>query len=186
MSDNVISEKTSAPRVLITCLPENKTAVIMILVALFTTVVFSIALAFLVYFIIHCVGETIVFLLFFLMIAGALTVFSLSDALWQIRGIEIISFDSKALYIEKKKLIRVKRTLPWYEIDEIKKYKKNEVLAFRDYFTLHGDINNPTLRLYCKNGKKTKFGVNLNEKRQKELIDAIMKLKQFYTNNSDI
>ena len=66
------------------------------------------------------------------------------------------------------------------------KYKKNEVLAFRDYFTLHGDINNPTLRIYCKNGKKTKFGVNLNEKRQKELIDAIMKLKQFYTNNSDI
>ena len=97
MSDNVISEKTSAPRVLITCLPENKTAVIMILVALFTTVFFSIALAFLVYFIIHCVGETIVFLLFFLMIAGALTVFSLSDALWQIRGKEIISFDSKAL-----------------------------------------------------------------------------------------
>ncbi len=186
MSDNVISEKTSAPRVLITCLPENKTAVIMILVALFTTVFFSIALAFLVYFIIHCVGETIVFLLFFLMIAGALTVFSLSDALWQIRGKEIISFDSEALYIEKKKLIRVKKTLPWYEIDEIKKYKKNEVLAFRDYFTLHGDINNPTLRIYCHNGKKTKFGVNLNGKRQKELIDAIMELKQFYTNNSDI
>ena len=121
----------------------------------------------------------------FLIILGFFAYLSIDEVAWETKGKEIISFDSKALYCTQKRLFSHKKEIPWNEIEDITLYEDPKIYQILSFFTLNGYINYPTLRIHWFNGKKTKLGINLSDKKRMELEKTIMQLRKIYVKSDN-
>ena len=146
-----------------------------LIMALFSSVMFLVML----FVTISFMGSILIFIPF-LIILGFFAYLSIDEVAWETKGKEIISFDSKALYCTQKRLFSHKKEIPWDEIEDITLYEYPKIYQILSFFTLNGYNNYPTLRIRWLSGKKTKLGINLSDKKRRELVRTIMQLRKIY------
>ena len=179
-------DNTSDRKVIIATKTDNSGIVASVIMALLISVIFLAMLFVAIYTgVTHegTLGDFLVSIATFILIMVVPGVFALlliDDIVWKAKGKEIISFDSKALYCIQKRLFDSKEEIPWDEIKEITLYEDPKLFQIVSFFTLNGYNNYPTLRIRWFSGKKTKLGINLSDKKRRELAKTIMQLRQIY------
>ena len=180
-------ENTSDRKVIIVTKTDNSGIVASVIMALLISVIFLAMLFFAIYIGVTHEGTfgdflvSIATLILIMVVPGVFALLLIDDVVWKAKGKEIISFDSKALYCIQKRLFDSKEEIPWDEIKEITLYEDPKLFQIVSFFTLNGYNNYPTLRIRWLSGKKTKLGINLSDKKRRELAKTIMQLKKIYT-----
>ena len=118
----------------------------------------------------------ILFFILLLMLPVAYTLYALDMLVWQVKGVETVSYDEKGMVIHLKKLFDRETTIPWNSIVEIEKYESPWWTFFNRSY-----LYNASLRIHYRleNGPPNtiKFGLRLNEKQEDIIIDRIYELR---------
>lgn len=97
----------------------------------------------------------------------------LDEILWQIKGKEIIEYDSSYLYIIRKGVFFNKsRKLSWNDILKVNFRKINPIWEFITYITFTG-VSQDNLTIFLKNRKRIHCGYNLTATQCKKVIEII-------------
>ena len=126
----------------------------------------------------------ILFFILLLMLPVAYTLYALDMLVWQVKGVETMSYDENGIVIHLKKLIDRETTIPWNSIVEIEKYESPWWTFFRRSY-----LYNASLRIHytSENGNPNtvRFGLLLNEKQQDIIMDRIYELRDKFSTNMD-
>ena len=125
--------------------------------------------------------EMFVFFIAILLLFFAFFLVLLDEAIWEIKGTEIISNDSTCIYIFKKKLFNTRKSIEWNKIKNICSYKRKGIFTFLSQFTINGNSNSFSICIITQNNKKNKVGLNLSHKKKSSLILDIQQLKIKYS-----
>ena len=119
-----------------------------------------------------------------LILPVAYTLYALDMLVWQIKGVETVSYDENGIVIHLKKLIDRKTTIPWNSIVEVEKYDHPWWTFFRRSY-----LYDATLRIHytLENGypNTIRFGLLLNEKQKDIIIDRIYELRDMFSSNME-
>ncbi len=126
----------------------------------------------------------ILFFILLLMLPVAYTLYALDMLVWQVKGVETVSYDEKGMVIHLKKLFDRETIIPWNSIVEIEKYESPWWTFFRRSY-----LYNASLRIHytSENGNPNtiRFGLLLNEKQQDIIMDRIYELRDKFSTNVD-
>ena len=118
---------------------------------------------------------SIIGLTLLLLFPVAYTLYALDMLVWQIKGVETVSYDENGIVIHLKKLIDRETTIPWNSIVEIEKYESRWWAFFNRSY-----LYNASLRIHytLENGypNTIRSGLLLNEKQEDIIIDKIYEL----------
>lgn len=119
-----------------------------------------------------------------LMLPVAFTLYALDMLVWQVKGVETVSYDEKGMVIHLKKLFDRETTIPWNSIVEIEKYESSWWTFFNRSY-----LYNASLRIHYKteNGVQNtiKFGLRLSEKQEDDTIERIYELRDKFSTKTD-
>lgn len=126
----------------------------------------------------------ILFFILLLMLPVAYTLYALDMLVWQVKGVETVSYDEKGMVIHLKKLFDRETTIPWNSIVEIEKYESSWWTFFNRSY-----LYNASLRIHYKteNGVQNtiKFGLRLSEKQEDDTIERIYELRDKFSTKTD-
>lgn len=118
------------------------------------------------------------------MLPVAYTLYALDMLVWQVKGVETVSYDEKGMVIHLKKLFDRETTIPWNSIVEIEKYESSWWTFFNRSY-----LYNASLRIHYKteNGVQNtiKFGLRLSEKQEDDTIERIYELRDKFSTKTD-
>ena len=127
---------------------------------------------------------SIIGLTLLLLFPVAYTLYALDMLVWQIKGVETVSYDENGIVIHLKKLIDRKTTIPWNSIVEVEKYDHPWWTFFRRSY-----LYDATLRIHytLENGypNTIRFGLLLNEKQKDIIINRIYELRNMFSSNME-
>ena len=119
-----------------------------------------------------------------LILPVAYTLYALDMLVWQIKGVETVSYDKNGIVIHLKKLIDRETTIPWNSIVEIEKYESRWWAFFNRSY-----LYNASLRIHytLENGypNTIRFGLLLNERQEDIIIDRIYELRDMFSSNME-
>ena len=119
-----------------------------------------------------------------LMLPVAYTLYALDMLVWQVKGVETVSYDERGMVIHLKKLFDRETTIPWNSIVEIEKYESSWWTFFNRSY-----LYNASLRIHYKteNGVQNtiKFGLRLSEKQKDDTIERIYELRDKFSTKTD-
>ena len=126
----------------------------------------------------------ILFFILLLMLPVAYTLYALDMLVWQVKGVETVSYDEKGMVIHLKKLFDRETIIPWNSIVEIEKYESPWWTFFNRSY-----LYDASLRIHYRleNGPPNtiKFGLRLNEKQEDIIIDRIYELRDKFSSKTD-
>ena len=126
----------------------------------------------------------ILFFILLLMLPVAYTLYALDMLVWQIKGVETVSYDEKGMVIHLKKLFDRKTIIPWNSIVKIEKYESPWWTFFNRSY-----LYNASLRIHYRleNGPPNtiKFGLRLSEKQEDDTIERISELRDKLSKKTD-
>ena len=166
--------------------PEQDMIVLFGLYTLIGSVFCVLGLFFLVYFIIDEWPDilSIIGFILLLMLPVAYTLYALDMLVWQVKGVETVSYDKNGIVIHLKKLFDRETTIPWDSIVEIEKYRSPWWTYFRRSY-----LYNASLRMHYRleNGipNTIKFGLRLSEKQEDDTIEKISELRNKFSSKMD-
>ena len=119
-------------------------------------------------------------LILLLMLPVVYTLYALDMLVWQIKGVETVSYDENGIVIHLKKLFDRKTIIPWNSIVKVEKFEKPWWTFFRRSY-----LYDASLRIHYRleNGPPytIKFGLLLNEKQEDIIIDRIYELQDMFS-----
>ena len=119
-----------------------------------------------------------------LMLPVAYTLYALDMLVWQIKGVETVSYNENGIVIHLKKLFDRKTIIPWNSIVEIEKYDSPWWTFFNRSY-----LYNASLRIHYRleNGPPNtiKFGLRLSEKQEDDTIERISELRDKFSTKKD-
>lgn len=166
--------------------PEQDMIVLFGLYTLIGSVFCVLGLFFLVYFIIEDWPDilSIIGLTLLLIFPVAYTLYALDMLVWQIKGVETVSYDENGMVIHLKKLFDRETTVPWDCIMEIERYESPWWTFFNRSY-----LYNASLRIHYRleNGHTNtiRFGLRLSEKQEDDTIEKISELWDKFSSKMD-
>ena len=166
--------------------PEQDMIVLFGLYTLIGSVFCVLGLFFLVYFIIEDWPDilSIIGLTLLLIFPVAYTLYALDMLVWQIKGVETVSYDENGMVIHLKKLFDRETTVPWDSIVEVEKYESRWWAFFNRSY-----LYNASLRIHYRleNGHTNtiRFGLRLSEKQEDDTIEKISELRDKFSSKMD-
>ena len=122
--------------------------------------------------------------LLLLMFPVAYTLYALDMLVWQVKGVETVSYDEKGMVIHLKKLFDRETIIPWNSIVEIEKYESPWWTFFNRSY-----LYDASLRIHYRleNGPPNtiKFGLRLSEKQEDDTIERISELRDKFSTKTD-
>ncbi len=104
------------------------------------------------------------------------------EALWQIKGVELVMYDEHNLIVEQKgRLFRRKHQFNWKNIDCIKYSPRNTMWQLITYFSVAGMSQDNIVVIDNNGSHKVRCGVGLNKKQCEQLILSLNQLKLQYS-----
>lgn len=126
----------------------------------------------------------ILFFILLLMLPIAYTLYALDMLVWQVKGVETVSYDEKGMVIYLKKLFDRETIISWNSIVEIEKYESPWWTFFNRSY-----LYNASLRIHYKTENRVqntiKFGLRLNEKQEDDTIERIYELRDMFSTKTD-
>ena len=126
----------------------------------------------------------ILFFILLLMLPIAYTLYALDMLVWQVKGVETVSYDEKGMVIHLKKLFDRETIISWNSIVEIEKYESPWWTFFNRSY-----LYNASLRIHYKTENRVqntiKFGLRLNEKQEDDTIERIYELRDKFSTKTD-
>lgn len=126
----------------------------------------------------------ILFFILLLMLPIAYTLYALDMLVWQVKGVETVSYDEKGMVIHLKKLFDRETIISWNGIVEIEKYESPWWTFFNRSY-----LYNASLRIHYKTENRVqntiKFGLRLNEKQEDDTIERIYELRDKFSTKTD-
>ena len=126
----------------------------------------------------------ILFFILLLMLPVAYTLYALDMLVWQVKGVETVSYDEKGMVIHLKKLFDRETIISWNSIVEIEKYESPWWTFFNRSY-----LYNASLRIHYKTENRVqntiKFGLRLNEKQEDDTIERIYELRDKFSTKTD-
>ena len=114
----------------------------------------------------------------------AYTLYALDMLVWQIKGVETVSYDENGMVIHLKKLFDRETTVPWDSIVEVEKYESRWWAFFNRSY-----LYNASLRIHYRleNGHTNtiRFGLRLSEKQEDDTIEKISELRDKFSSKMD-
>lgn len=126
----------------------------------------------------------ILFFILLLMLPIVYTLYALDMLVWQVKGVETVSYDEKGMVIHLKKLFDRETIISWNSIVEIEKYESPWWTFFNRSY-----LYNASLRIHYKTENRVqntiKFGLRLNEKQEDDTIERIYELRDKFSTKTD-
>ena len=172
--------------ILLRSCPEQDMIVLFGLYTLIGSVFCVLGLFFLVSFIIEDWPDilSIIGLTLLLMFPVAYTLYALDMLVWQIKGVETVSYDENGMVIHLKKLFDRETTVPWDSIVEVEKYESRWWAFFNRSY-----LYSASLRIHYRleNGHTNtiRFGLRLSEKQEDDTIEKISELRDKFSSKMD-
>ena len=166
--------------------PEQDMIVLFGLYTLIGSVFCVLGLFFLVSFIIEDWPDilSIIGLTLLMIFPVAYTLYALDMLVWQIKGVETVSYDENGMVIHLKKLFDRETTVPWDSIVEIERYESPWWTFFNRSY-----LYNASLRIHYRleNGHTNtiRFGLRLSEKQEDDTIEKISELRDKFSSKMD-
>lgn len=115
-------------------------------------------------------------LIFALLIGIPVILHFIGEVIWQVKGVEIIQYDERHLYIYRKgRIIGKSKKIPWTNIKNIEEAKLSLYEQFIIHFSVEGKIDE-RLQILRYKGRKIYCGVNLSQEECERVIVAVQEL----------